>query len=36
VALAADESENWPPVNLAKFGKRGLCLPFIIRKVGTG
>ena len=24
MALSADESENWPPINLAKLGKRSL------------
>src|SRR5215216_4911851 len=35
VTLAAGESEHRSPVNLAKFGKRSLCLRFITRILGA-
>jgi hypothetical protein len=36
VALAADERENWPPINFAKLGKRSLCFLFITGRVRAG
>src|SRR5215469_10743715 len=36
VALAADKSENWSPVNLAKFGEGSMGLRFIACRFRAG
>jgi len=36
MSLPADESENWSPVDLAKFGKRSLCLLLLSCRVWAG
>ena len=36
MALPTDESEDWSPVNLAKFGKCSLCFLFITCRVRAG